>query len=91
MKLNVSAGLWCLDDFSDRYVPGGYFSKMELNEKLNVFSKIKGLDGIGVVYPTSPLPSDPDKLIKKLIIFNLKVGYIFLDNYSNIKWKYGAL
>lgn len=36
------------------------------------------------------LPNDPDKIVKKLSDFNLKVADISVDNYSNRKWRNGA-
>ncbi len=90
MKLNISAGLWVFGDFAERYVPGGYHDEMDLDKQLEIMSGIEGLDGIGVVYPTYPLPGDPDGLVKKLNDFNLKVGDITVDNYGDRKWRHGA-
>ena len=89
-KFKVSAGLWILDTFAERDVPRGYHEPMELDEQLEVLSRIRGLDGLGVVYPAPPLPDDPDKLVKKLGQHNLKVGDVTVDNYAHRKWRHGA-
>ena len=90
MRFKISAGLWCTNNFSDRYVLSGYFNELSLKEQLEIFSEIEGLDGLGIIYPTYPLPNEPDKLIKYLSEFNLKVADISVDNYSDRKWKNGA-
>ena len=90
MELNVDAHLWCLGTYAERYVPGGYFDPMSLDEQLQIMSGIEGLNGLFVFYPTAPLPSDPDKLVKKLAGYNLKVSNICAEVWSDRKWKYGA-
>jgi xylose isomerase len=91
MKFRLSAGLWCLGNFAERYVPGGYHDDFEFEEQLEILSKVKGLDGIGIVYPTEPLPSDPDKIVKKFADFGLQVADVTVDNFSDKKWKFGAM
>ena len=90
MKIKVETHLDTLGIFAERYVPAGYFKQYSIEQKLEILSKVKGLDGVFIMYPVVPLPNDPDKLIKKLADFNLKVSNIYLDNVSDLKWKYGA-
>ncbi len=90
MKLNVDAHLWCLGTYAERYVPGGYFDPIELDDQLEIMSKIEGLTGLFVFYPTPPMPTDPDKLIKKLANNNLKVSNLAVEGWSDRKWKNGA-
>jgi len=90
MKLNVDAHLWCLGSYAERYVPGGYYDDMDVDKKLEIMSKIEGLTGLFVFYPTAPLPSDPDKLVKKLDNFGLKVSNIAVEGWGDRKWKHGA-
>ena len=40
MKLNVDAHLWCLGTYAERYVPGGYYDSMSVDEQLEAMSKI---------------------------------------------------
>ena len=90
MKLKIDAHLWCLGTYAERYVPGGYFEDMKLEEKLEAFSKIEGLTGLVVFYPTAPLPSDPDKILKLLSNYNLKVSVMEPEVWSDRKWRDGA-
>ncbi len=90
MDLKVDAHLWCLGTYSERYVPGGYFNDMNLEEKLEIFQETKGLSGIVVFVPSDPLPSQPDKLIKLLKNYDLKVSSIEPEIWSDRKWKNGA-
>ena len=90
MDLKVDAHLWCLGSYSERYVPGGYFNDMSLEEKLEIFRKAKGLSGVVVFIPTDPLPSNPDKLIRLLKDYDLKVSSIEPENWADRKWKNGA-
>ena len=91
MKLNVDAHLWCLGTYAERYVPGGYFEDLSLDEKLKIMSEIEGLTGNFTLYPTAPLPSDPDKLVKKLADYGLVVSNIAPSlTWSNPDFKHGA-
>jgi sugar phosphate isomerase/epimerase len=90
MKLNVDAHLWCLGTYGERYVPGGYFEEIPVDKQLDIMSGIEGLTGLFVFYPFAPLPGEPDKLVKKLDSFGLKVSNIAVECWSDRKWKYGA-
>jgi xylose isomerase len=90
MKLNVDAHLWCLGTYAERYVPGGYFDELSVDEQLEVMSKVDGLTGLFTFYPTPPLPTDPDKLIKKLANFNLTVSNLAVECWADRKWKHGG-
>jgi len=90
MKLNVDAHLWCLGTYGERYVPGGYFGEMSVDQQLEVMSGVEGLTGLFVFYPFPPMPDDPDKLVKKLDNYGLKVSNLAVECWSDRKWKYGA-
>jgi xylose isomerase len=90
MELKVDAHLWCLGTYAERYVPGGYFDDMSLEQKLDVFSKIEGLTGLVIFYPTDPLPSDPDKLLRLLANYGLKPSVMEPEVWSDRKWRDGA-
>ena len=86
----ISAGLWILDTFAERYVPGGYHDPLSFDRQLQIMSRIPGLDGMGVLYPPAPFPADPVKLVEKLAAHNLKLGDITVENYVSRSWKHGA-
>ncbi len=90
MKIRVETHFETLGKSKERYVPGGYYDDIDIDRKLEIMSKIDGLDGIFVLYPPDPLPSDPDKLVKKLNNHGLEVASIYPDNFTDKKWKYGA-
>ena len=90
MKLNVDAHLWCLGTYAERYVPGGYFDEMTVDQQLEIMSKIKGLTGLFTFYPTTPLPNNPDKLVKKVESYGLKVSNLAVECWGDRKWKHGS-
>ncbi len=90
MELKVDAHLWCLGTYAERYVPSGYFDDMSLERKLDIISKIEGLTGLVIFYPTDPLPSDPDKLTKLLANYGLKPSVMEPEVWSDRKWRNGA-
>ena len=90
MKLNVDAHLWCLGTYAERYVPGGYFDEMTVEQQLEIMSKIKGLTGLFTFYPAAPLPNDPDKLVKKVESYGLKVSNLAVECWGDRRWKHGS-
>jgi len=90
MKLNVDAHLWCLGTYAERYVPGGYFDEMTVEQQLDAISKIKGITGLFTFYPVAPLPNDPDKLVRKIGDYGLKVSNMAVECFGDRKWKHGS-
>jgi sugar phosphate isomerase/epimerase len=90
MKLNVSAHVFCLGTYAERYVPGGYFDEMTIDEMLEIFSKIEGLDGVFQIYPPLLMPKDPVKLKQKLMNHDLQLADVFVEGWGDRKWKHGA-
>jgi sugar phosphate isomerase/epimerase len=87
----LATHLWAIGTYGERYVPGGYYDDMALDEKLDIISQIEGLDGLAVFYPTNPLPADPEKLLKKLADFGLQPNVVGPENFTDRKWRHGAL
>jgi xylose isomerase len=77
--------------YNERYVPGGYYEKMEFERFLGIMSEIDDVSGIFVSYPGHPLIGNPDKLKRKLADYNLVVSDIGAEIWSDRKWKYGTL
>ncbi|MHB1376380.1 MAG: sugar phosphate isomerase/epimerase family protein [Candidatus Humimicrobiaceae bacterium] len=90
MKLNIDAHLWCLGTYGERYVPGGYFEELSTDQQLEIMSKIKGLTGLFTFYPLAPLPNDPDKLVKKIGNYSLKVSNVAIECFGEKRWKQGS-
>ncbi len=90
MKHRVSAHVFCLGTYAERYVPGGYYDDLSIDEMLEIFSKTDGLDGVFQMYPPALMPDDPVKVRKKLSEYNLKVSEVFIESWSDRKWKNGA-
>ena len=90
MKHQVSAHVFCLGTYAERYVPGGYYDDLGIDEMLEIFSKTDGLDGVFQMYPPALMPDDPVKIQKKLSEYNLKVSEVFIESWSDRKWKNGA-
>jgi xylose isomerase len=90
MKLNVSAHVFCLGTYPERYVPGGYFDELNIDQMLEIFSKTEGLEGIFQMYPPSLMPKDPVTLLKKASDYGLKVPEVFVEGWGDKKWKHGS-
>ncbi|HEB32950.1 MAG TPA: sugar phosphate isomerase/epimerase [Spirochaetes bacterium] len=90
MKHQVSAHVFCLGNYAERYVPGGYFDDFSIDEMLEIFSKTEGLEGVFQMYPPALMPKDPVKIRKKVEDHNLKVSEVFIESWSDRKWKNGA-
>ena len=90
MELHIDAHLWCLGTYAERYVPGGYFDAMSLEEQLETMAGIEGLEGLFVFYPTAPLPSAPDRFLSKLSEYGLRVSNLCPELWSDRKWRLGA-
>jgi len=90
MKLNVSAHVFCLGTYPERYVPGGYWEDMGIDRMLEVFSKTDGLDGIFQMFPPAMMPKDPVKLLKKIQEHGLEVADVFIEQWSDRKYRHGA-
>ena len=90
MKLNVDAHVFCLGTYSERYVPGGYYEELSIEEMLEIFSKTEGLDGVFQLYPPTLMPKDPVQLQKKLADYGLKVAEVCVEGWGDRKWRNGA-
>lgn len=91
MKMRLMADAVVFDTYAERYVPSGYHGPMGLEQSFEIMSKIEGLHGMGITWPSDPLPSNPDRLIKLFENYNLKSGDCTVINYDDKKWKHGAL
>jgi len=91
LKLNINAHIGCLGTFNERYAPDGYLKELTFDEQLEIISKVDGIEGLAVWYPGHPLIDKPDKLIKKLAQYNLRVADIGPEIWSDPKWRFGTI
>jgi xylose isomerase len=91
MKLKIDTHYECLGICNERYVPGGYHDPLQLDNQLEIISKIKDITGIFISYPPKQLPADPEKLVKKLSNYNLIISNVLsIPLWDNKIWKHGA-
>ncbi len=90
MKLNIDAHLFCLGTFAERYVPGGYAEELNVDQMLEMMAETEGLDGLFVFYPLAPMPQEPEKLLKKLDGYGLRVSNLAVENWGHMRWKNGS-
>lgn len=91
LKLNINAHIGCLGSFNERYVPGGYMDELSFEGQLKIISEVDGIEGLGVWYPNHPLIDNPDKFLKKLAQYNLRVADIGAETWSERKWRLGTI
>ena len=90
-KIKLYTGEWQFYNFSERFVPSGYFSDLPIDIQLEEMSKIDGLDGYGPIYPTGTHTNDPHEFVKLLKNYDLEVGPILIDHFGDKKWRNGGL
>jgi len=90
MELKLSSSIEAMGTSPERDNPDGYWDEMGVDERLEILSKIEGINGLFTFYPSATLPSDPVKMLKKLDEYNLKPAQMYVDSNSNRKWKNGA-
>ncbi|CAK4842420.1 unnamed protein product [Aphanomyces euteiches] len=60
-----------------------------MDEQLELASKVKGLTGIALDFPTQV--DDPLRMKEKLANLGLRTGMLEIDMYSHAEWKFGSL
>jgi len=91
MKTNpkYSAGLWVFSNPGDRFVRAGYKKPITTEEQLKLASKVKGIQGVELQYPSS-FTIETDKIKALLKEYNLQVSRITLNTFSDPRWAKGA-
>lgn len=88
--MKIEAGGSAFMPCGDRFVPEGYREGLGPEKQLENLSKIKGLSGVPIWYP-SEFSADPVKLRKMMDNANLKVATVSPDTYTTARWKNGTL
>ncbi len=73
----------------DRFVTGGYRKDISFEKKLEMISRLEGLAGVMLDFPTEF--KDPVKLRSVFNRFGLKLGTVEIDLFSDPEWKMGSL
>lgn len=87
--MKIEAALAAFSPCSDRFVTKGYREDKSLKAQLEEASKVDGLDGVAFNYPTQF--TDPVKLKNLVEEFDLEIGTVCADVYTQATWKYGSL
>ena len=90
MDFKISTSVDAMGNCMERYVPDGYYDDLGVEERLEAISKFSGVTGLQVFFPTFPLPSDPEKLVRLAANYNLKIADLYIESAGNAKWKHGA-
>jgi len=97
MKFKLSVGLWCLGGAGDRYNLGGYSPMLRTDETIAMASRLPGISGVEIVYPTGfaasggggeSQGSEARKLLDK---HNLQVSSVLVNTFTDPKWQLGSL
>jgi len=88
MDFKLSTNLAPFSRLSDRFVPGGYGEGHPFEKALELVSKIDGIDGVGLGWP-SPL-GDGAKLKSLLDSLGLQLGTLDTNIYTEARFKNGS-
>jgi xylose isomerase len=88
-ELKLASNLCPFSRLSDRFVPGGYSEGYEFNRQLEMLSKIEGIPGVALAWPSQF--KDGAALKKTVAEHNLKLGTVEADIYTEARFKKGSL
>jgi xylose isomerase len=88
-KLRIDAATTSFSTCADRFVKGGYRESISFEEQVHELSRVKGITGLAVDFPSQF--DDPVKLKQLLANNGLALGMVEIDVFSDPKWKYGSL
>ena len=86
--VKYSAGLWTFGQLSDRF--SVYSGVADLKEKFSRASKVQGLDGLEIIYPSEFAGGDTDALKDLLKEYRFEVSSLLVNLFSDPKWRFGA-
>ena len=86
--VKYSAGLWTFGQLSDRF--SVYSEAADLREKFSRASRVQGLEGLEIIYPSEFTRDDMDVLKDLLKESGFKVSSLLVNLFSDPKWKFGA-
>ncbi|MEM2178743.1 MAG: sugar phosphate isomerase/epimerase family protein [Candidatus Methanomethylicaceae archaeon] len=89
MNIKYGIGLWLFGELRDRFTT--YHPPKDLKGKFEEASKVKGADGIEVIYPAEFGDEQLEEFIHLLKKYNLKVAGLIVDLFAQPKWVNGSL
>jgi xylose isomerase len=87
--MKYAVGLWLFGQLSDRFLV--YHPPKNLEEKIEGASKIKGINGIEVMYPAEFKYDEIDYFKSLIKNYGLEVAAIIVDLFGQSKWFRGSL
>lgn len=89
MVFKYGVGLWLFGELSDRFTT--YHPAKTLEEKFAEAAKVKGAQGLEVMYPAEFTHDQIDKVKDLLREYKLKIAGILVDLFASPKWINGSL
>ena len=89
MEVKYAIGLWLFGAISDRFTT--YHPARDLREKFKEASKVRGAEGLEVIYPAEFGDEQLDEFKSLLKEHGLKVAGLLVDLFTGPKWIYGSL
>ncbi len=89
MKFRLDCHLFCFGTFSERYVPAGYYDKVDVKKAFETIAKTS-VKGFMNTWNTGLLPSDPIKNKAFLAEYGIEPSLVLVDNFGDRKFRNGA-
>ena len=91
LDLKFSAGVWVFGAPKDRFCRVGYRGDVPLEARFELMSKVDGLKGVELHYPSEVSERNIDKVKDLCKAYKLQVVFTVPDIFSEPKWQMGAL
>ena len=88
MKIKYAVGLWLFGQLEDRFAV--YHPAKGLRERFQEASKVKGAEGLEVIYPAEFTEDQIDEFKSLLKEYKLEVAGIIVDVFTQLKWVNGS-
>ena len=89
MEVRYGIGFWLFGELRDRFTV--YHDARSMEEKFERASKVKGAEGLEVIYPAEFNDENIDEFKSLLKKYNFKVSGMIVDLFTNRKWINGSL
>jgi xylose isomerase len=89
MTFRYGVGLWLFGELSDRFTT--YHPARNLEEKFAEAAKVKGVQGLEIIYPAEFNYNQIDIVRNSLRQYKLQIAGVLVDLFANPKWVNGSL